>query len=147
MEKEKQIEEMAKIAYNAICVQIGGGDFVEPGDRQAAGEIVSEDLYNAGYRKEEEVRKEKAREISAAELRHRLSELEDKLEAGRLVELPCKVGDTVYIVGRKYRAGSYESFINTGKFRYSDMEKVGDTVFLTREAAEARLKEMEEKET
>ena len=81
--------------------------------------------------------------IQAAELRHRLSELEDKLEEGTLVELPCKVGDTVYIVGRKYRAGSYESFINTGKFRYSDIEKFGDIVFITREAAEARLKELE----
>lgn len=29
----------------------------------------------------------------------RLAELEDKLESGRLVELPCKVGDTVYGVG------------------------------------------------
>ena len=83
--------------------------------------------------------------IQAAELRHRLSELEDKLEEGTLVELPCKVGDTVYIVGRKYRAGSYESFINTGKFRYSDIEKFGDTVFIVREAAEARLKELEGK--
>lgn len=72
-----------------------------------------------------------------------LGELADKLEEGTLVELPCKVGDTVYIVGRKYRAGSYESFINTGKFRYSDIEKFGDIVFITREAAEARLKELE----
>lgn len=76
---------------------------------------------------------------------NKVAELEDKLEEGTLVELPCKVGDTVYIVGRKYRAGSYESFINTGKFRYSDIEKFGDTVFLTREAAEARLKELEGK--
>lgn len=74
----------------------------------------------------------------------RLAELEDKIEAGTAVELPCKIGDTVYIVGRKYRAGSYEGFINTGKFRYSDIEKFGDSVFLTREAAEARLKELEE---
>lgn len=29
----------------------------------------------------------------------RLQELEDKLENGQLVELPCKVGDTVYGVG------------------------------------------------
>ena len=49
MNKEDQIREMAEIAYNAICIQIGGGDFVEPGDRQAAAEIVSEDLYNASY--------------------------------------------------------------------------------------------------
>ena len=76
---------------------------------------------------------------------YRLRELENEIEAGTLVELPCKVGDIVYIVGRKYRAGSYESFINTGKFTYSDMENIGYTVFLTREAAEARLKELEAK--
>lgn len=28
----------------------------------------------------------------------RLAELEDKIEAGTLVELPCKVGDTVYVI-------------------------------------------------
>lgn len=33
------------------------------------------------------------------EIIERLVELEDKLESGRLVELPCKVGDTVYGVG------------------------------------------------
>lgn len=84
-------------------------------------------------------------QVLQQEIIERLAEFEDKLEAGTLVELPCKVGDMVYIVGRKYRAGSYESFINTGKFRYSDIEKFGDSVFLTREAAEARLKELEEK--
>lgn len=62
MTEQEQIKEMGKIAYNAICIQIGGGDFVEPGDRQAAAEIVSEDLYNAGYQKAEEVRKETARD-------------------------------------------------------------------------------------
>lgn len=28
----------------------------------------------------------------------RLADLEDKIEAGTLVELPCKVGDTVYVI-------------------------------------------------
>ena len=32
-------------------------------------------------------------------LENRIAELEDKIESGRLVELPCKVGDTVYGVG------------------------------------------------
>lgn len=58
MEKEKQIEEMVEIAYNAICIQIGGGDFVDPGDRHAAAEIVSEDLYKAGYGNVKEAVKE-----------------------------------------------------------------------------------------
>lgn len=34
--------------------------------------------------------------IQAAELRNRLAELEDKIENGKNIELPCKVGDTVY---------------------------------------------------
>ena len=29
---------------------------------------------------------------------NRLGQLEDKIEEGKLVELPCKVGDTVYVV-------------------------------------------------
>ena len=66
MEKEKQIEEMVEIAYNAICIQIGGGDFVDPGDRHAAPEIVSEDLYKAGYGNVKEALKEFAERIKMA---------------------------------------------------------------------------------
>uniref|UniRef100_UPI004027A9BA hypothetical protein n=1 Tax=Eubacterium sp. TaxID=142586 RepID=UPI004027A9BA len=33
---------------------------------------------------------------------NRLAKLEDKLENGTLIELPCKVGDTVYIIFDKY---------------------------------------------
>lgn len=29
---------------------------------------------------------------------NRLAELEDKIEQGTLIELPCKVGDTVYVI-------------------------------------------------
>lgn len=32
------------------------------------------------------------------EIYNRLAELEDKIENGTLVELQCKVGDTVYII-------------------------------------------------
>ena len=67
-------------------------------------------------------------------------ELSEKVKAeGRLVVLPCKVGDTVYIIGGKYRAGRDETWINTGKFRLKDIEKLGKTVFLSREAAEKVL--------
>lgn len=58
---------------------------------------------------------------------------------GRLLPLPCPIGSTVYIIGHKYRGGSDEWWINTGKFRYSDMEKIGKTVFLSQEAAEAEI--------
>lgn len=59
----------------------------------------------------------------------------------RFVQLPRAVGDPVYIVGGKYRAGRKEWWINTGKFRLSDLDKIGKTVFLTREEAEKALKE------
>lgn len=36
--------------------------------------------------------------VQAAELRARLKMYEDKLENGTLIELPCKVGDTVYAI-------------------------------------------------
>ena len=32
------------------------------------------------------------------EILHRLAELEEKIENGTLIELPCKVGDTVYCI-------------------------------------------------
>ena len=86
----------------------------------------------------------------------RLAELENKIENGTLIELPCKVGDTVY----------YETFIN-GKsvgikphkvigfvleVMTQDINGFGCTavpikdfnkdVFLTKEEAEAKLKEL-----
>ncbi len=63
MTKEEQIEEMTSICYVSICHQIGGGDFVQAGDRRAAGEICAEELHESGYRKADEVRKETAQEI------------------------------------------------------------------------------------
>lgn len=57
-------------------------------------------------------------------------------DRSRIIELPCKLGDTVFIIGGKYRAGRVEKWINTGKFRLSDLEKMGKTVFLTQEEAE-----------
>ena len=39
----------------------------------------------------------KLRKYPTAEL-NRLRELEDDIEEGRIIELPCKVGDTVYVV-------------------------------------------------
>jgi hypothetical protein len=41
---------------------------------------------------------------SLYDLYNRLAELEDKIENGTLIELPCKVGDTVYeeVIGNIY---------------------------------------------
>ena len=35
------------------------------------------------------------------ELEKQVAELEDKIENGTLIELPCKVGDTVYVITKK----------------------------------------------
>lgn len=69
----------------------------------------------------------------------RLAEYEDLEEQGRLIILPCKTGDTVYIIGSKYRRGYFEDYINTGKFDITDLPKLGNSVFLTMEEAEKAL--------
>ena len=89
------------------------------------------------------------------EILHRLAELETKIEAGKLVELPCKVGDIVYRV-RAYHKKKYEIIEricfsityrgnNSWEIFSTTDDMLGVSVFLTREAAEARLKELESK--
>lgn len=104
---------------------------------------------------------------------NRLGQLEDKIEAGKLVELPCKDWleivfgderiffgiiddeDEPYIVeievDNESRITWYDGWktavvqghcSNGIEWNFSPSE-VGKTVFLTREAAEARLKELE----
>lgn len=43
------------------------------------------------------------REYRKDDLIRRLAELEDKIENGSLVELPCKVGDTIYEVFKNHK--------------------------------------------
>ena len=98
----------------------------------------------------------------------RLAELEDKIMNGTLVETPCKVGDTVYCVEYfcNYKGCSSDEqmfccgcpemiererrkekfVISKKKFRLQDLDRVGKTLFPTEEAAEARLKELQEKQ-
>nr|DAG40177.1 MAG TPA: hypothetical protein [Bacteriophage sp.] len=103
---------------------------------------------------------------------NKLAELEDKLEEGTLVELPCKVGDIVYCLiaqgthgtvyttgaaisravtkiiwdGRRFEIYSERSHIWSNDYNECNYYGyLGETVFLTREAAEARLKELEGK--
>lgn len=104
----------------------------------------------------------------------RLAELEDKIEAGTLVELPCKVGDKVYVIPSytnvKLNLVCKKCGINTDMlnkvtspridhitfykddytiFNECEMigrgESFGETWFLTYEEAEAKLKEYIEK--
>ena len=62
----------------------------------------------------------------------------------KVIELPCKVGDTVYKIGSIYRRGKEKFYIYQGEFGYSCIRRFGDTVFLTKEEAEKALKELKE---
>ena len=65
-------------------------------------------------------------------------------EKDKVIDLPCKVGDTVYKIGSIYRNGKEKFYIYQGKFGYSCIRRFGDTVFLSREEAEKALKELKE---
>jgi hypothetical protein len=71
---------------------------------------------------------------------NRLAELEDLEEQGLLVRLPCKVGTEVYyILGIPNKT---PCAIDKCVFKLSDINKIGKTLFLTREEAEKKLEEM-----
>ena len=79
-----------------------------------------------------------------------LLELKKAEQDGRLVVLPCKVGDHVWIDGRDaivteffgYRSERYFHAVILGRNKHIDIPftEIGKTVFLTREEAEAALK-------
>lgn len=94
-----------------------------------------------------------------ADLQAENAALKERLE--KAVELPCKIGDEVYEVHGKCDGkncpynGDYgqwrciyggkrncNSFITVNKFCYSDIPRVGKTIFVTKKAAEARLAEL-----
>ena len=85
----------------------------------------------------------------------RLRELAEADKDGRVVVLPCKVGDTVYfaLLGRiiEKQVFSIVSFSNStriycgGTSEYFRPEDIGKTFFLARAEAEKALQEMEGK--
>ena len=67
----------------------------------------------------------------------KLAEYETAEEEGRLVVLPCKVGDVVHVLRQSWNGWN----IDKKKFTYGMIGKFGKTVFLAREEAEKALKE------
>ena len=130
---------------------------------------------DTGLTPEEVLPKDKADEIALKLMRladlerlcsyDRLRELAEADKDGRCVVLPCKVGDTVWIVGavRKLYSAKVRTFFcgHTSAVRGDDdgghihmirttecdipMQEFGKTVFLSREEAEKALQEMEDK--
>ena len=87
----------------------------------------------------------------------RLGELEDKIENGTLVELPCKVGDVMYEVFKNHKPPcvqqtKVEKVIVTNKGLRLKLERnsvyetsissLGKTLFDNEEEAEKKLEEM-----
>lgn len=87
----------------------------------------------------------------------RLAELEDKIENGTFVELPCKVGDVMYEVFKNHKPPciqqtKIEKVIVTNKGLRLKLERnsvyetsvssLGKTLFATEEEAEKMLEEM-----
>ena len=88
----------------------------------------------------------------------KLADYEDLEEQGRLVKLPCKVGDTVYVPTRNFISELrifqisisknntfFHWMLNAGIYPNLDgfsVDKIGKTVFLTKAEAEAKLKEL-----
>jgi hypothetical protein len=126
MSKENQIEEMARI----ICRDYNGGICATDGfvcNYNCEWTQIAKHLYNAGYRKQNE----------------------------NTVELPCKVGDTVYRVKR--RRGGWNILpreVTSITYRLDHLYRVvweifstetdilGKTVFLTEIEAEKALAKM-----
>ena len=92
----------------------------------------------------------------------KLKEYEDLEEQGRLIRLPCKVGDTVYVPTRNFiselritevvcnRDGTYLRWVLLSGI-YPNLNgfvgrKIGNEVFLTRSEAEAKLEELRGKQ-
>lgn len=105
-----------------------------------------------------------------AELREKLKSYEDAEEQGLLLKLPCKVGDTVYVIGSLSEFGVteeielevFECVVNkiTLNYKYGNtmqmdckehssfcwsmnIKKINELVFLTKEEAEQKLKDLE----
>lgn len=78
-----------------------------------------------------------------AELLEELKSYKDLEEQGLLVRLPCKVGTEVYyILGIPNKT---PCTIDKCVFKLSDIDKIGESLFLTREEAENKLEEMKKK--
>lgn len=79
----------------------------------------------------------------------KLAYYENLEQKGLILELPCKVGDTVYLIYEDaedvYLPSTRYYYIEECKFIVEMYNDIGKFVFLTKEEAEAKLKEMESK--
>ena len=103
---------------------------------------------------------DKSEIMKILKLAEKLKEYEDLEEQGKLLKLPCAVGDTVYLINKGKKEpiipmlvigiairNENELVIQTkdiadDNHNLYSKNSIGKTVFLTKEAAEAAVKEM-----
>ena len=74
----------------------------------------------------------------------KLCDLEDKIEQGKILELPCKVGDTLYeVTYEKSRVVTFKVKSFSHIVRLMEDECFGEWVFTNKSEAESKLREME----
>ena len=73
----------------------------------------------------------------------KLAHYEDLEEQGRLIELPCAVGDTVWHITEIHDEDGKRNEIYADWFEICDLPLLNKAMFLTREEALAKLKELE----
>ena len=143
-----------------------GDVYVKQHDYVTASERIAE---CEGFEDFEEIFRKKMTDTAL----ERLAEYEDLEEQGRLVKLPCKVGDMVYLVCSRYSECSrykerFEEYSCQGcedecdshkeyyihinhsvsiEWIVRNLNNFGKTVFLTKEEAEQKLKELKEMES
>ena len=73
-------------------------------------------------------------------------EYEQLEEQGLLIKLPCRVGDTVYVLWSTYNTatGTVEYDILEEEFEVEMIDDFGEYAFLTKEEAEQALKKLQE---
>lgn len=85
----------------------------------------------------------------------KLAEYEDLIEQGLLLELPCKIGDIVYFI-KPICNSNYcvcdgncnnclDYIVSETKFKLDMIDRLGEFYFITKEEAEAKLKQKENK--
>ena len=150
--------------YNGIAV-INGMEFTEAAKKLAHYEDLEEqgrliELDFNSYKRDDLDRCTHRHCNDCDKYRRELQKYKDLEEQGKLIELPCAVGDTVYriILDKvyEYTVGSFLVDENGAwgmsllfeqeekKFAANmDCDNLGKTVFLTKEEAEVKLKELE----
>lgn len=106
---------------------------------------IEKDLLEIEYAIKCHIKRDNMFTVSVLQRCHKLvsqlKEYKDLEEQGKLLKLTCAVGTIVYEPYQFMGEGAWE--IDVHKIRLEDLEKIGKTVFLTREDAEAALKELE----